>query len=75
VEADTRILESRRPIAVEDELTGDEISHSTTPLVTPGGTPSHTLKKPKTLATVWWVRCSLSPFLRFRQLLRWLTWR
>jgi hypothetical protein len=44
---DTRIPLSRRPIAVEDDQTVDESSHSISPLVTPGELLSQTLRKPK----------------------------
>ena len=37
MEQDARISRSRRPIAVEDDQTGDESSYSISPLVTPGG--------------------------------------
>ena len=36
MERDARIPRSRRPIAVEDDQTGDESCYSVSPLVTPG---------------------------------------
>jgi hypothetical protein len=50
VEHDARIPRSRRPIAVEDDETGDESSHSISPLVTPGGVALSDSEKAESLA-------------------------
>jgi hypothetical protein len=53
VECDTR---SRRPIAMEDDQAGDEISYSVSPLVAQGESLSQIMRKPKPLPTI----CRLS---------------
>jgi len=50
VEHDARIPRSRRPIAVEDDQTGVENSHSVSPLVTPGGVALSDSEKAEALA-------------------------
>ena len=50
VERDTRTPRSRRPIAVEDDQTGDESSYSISPLVTPGGIALSDSEKDEALA-------------------------
>ena len=50
MDRDTRIPKSRRQVAVEDDKTGDEISHSIFPLVTTGGLALSESEKAKTLA-------------------------
>jgi len=66
VERDTRIRWSRRPIAVENDQTGDESSYSIPP--PPGhpgggGSLSQTLRKPKPLPTVWRLSFNRWPIL------------
>ena len=53
MEQDARISRSRRPIALEDDQTGDETSYSISPLVIPGEFLSQTLRKPKPSLRVW----------------------
>jgi len=53
VECDIGILRSRRPVAAEDEQTGDESSYSTSPSGHSEVSLSQTLKKPKPLPTCW----------------------
>jgi len=50
VECHTRIPQSRRPVAVEDDQAGDEISYSVSPLVTPGGIALSDCEKAEALA-------------------------
>jgi hypothetical protein len=47
VEHDTRIITSRRPIALEDDEAGDEDPHSITPTVHTRGSQTH--RKPNPL--------------------------
>ena len=49
MERDARIPRSRRPIAVEDDQTGDESPYSISPLVTPGGNVLSDSEKAKAL--------------------------
>ena len=49
MERDTRNPKSRRPIAVEDDETGDVISYSISTLVTPGGLALLESEKPEAL--------------------------
>jgi len=69
VERYTRIPWSWRPIALEDDQTGDESSYSINPWSPQGESLSWTLRKPKTLQTIWRPSFSRWPIFRSGQLL------
>ena len=75
VECYTRIPRSRRPIALEDDKTGDESFYHISPWSHRGDSLSQTLRKTKPVPTIWRLRFNRCPICRSRQLLRWLTWR
>ena len=50
MECDTRILQSRRPLTVEEYEAGDESSYSVSPLVTPVGIALSVSEKAEALA-------------------------
>jgi hypothetical protein len=67
-------LESRRPIALEDDQAGDESSHSVPLSCSPWGESlSRTLRSRKPSRTVWRLSSSWLPFIWFL-LSRWLMW-
>jgi hypothetical protein len=64
-----------KPIAAEDDKTGDESSYSLTTLVTPWGIVLSDSEKAEALADSLETQFQPVTDPSARQLLRWLTWR